>query len=342
MHRLTLVLIILVATLAGTAQVVADEDDGVRPRAVPIDPIKDFGTVAKGETLVHEFGIQNKGSAPLEVTEVRPACGCTVVEFQRTIAPGAIGRIQAAVRTDNYAGPISKSIAVFTNDAENPKLQLTVRAEVKPYIKVIPGFARFNYVKEEPIGVVAQSLWAEEGGDLAIVSVKSPYDHLEVSCREATEDELHPQGRGRQWRLEIALDPESPVGALSDYVEIEVDHPKQKTVRIPISGFVRPRQHVTPPEVDLGQLEGASLPLKRTLSFTNFISDAIELKDVETSIEGLSIAVEASARQPGHRFKLILTVGPGVPKGEFSTTIEIHTTDPLNPIVELPVKGTIL
>lgn len=341
MRRLIPILAILVLAFTAVTPVAAEGDEP-RPQAVPTEPIKDFETVPKGEVLVHEFEIKNEGDAPLEVTDVRPACGCTVASYDKTIAPGKTGKVKATVKTDHFGGPISKSIAVFTNDPENPKLQLVVKAKVQPYISILPGFARYNYVQGEPVGPITQTLWAEDGSDFKIVSLEAPYDHLKVSFREATEDEKHPRGKGRQWFLEFTLDSQSPVGALRDYVEVHMDHPQQKVAKIPISGFVRPRQHITPEKVDFGKLQGDSLPLKRVLHFTNFITDTIELTQVETGIEGLSGEVQTSDQDTGYRFRLVLTVGPNIPKGPFSSTVKIHTTDSQNPIVELPVKGTIL
>ena len=331
---------ILVAVMAGMALAAAAQDDG--PRAVPTEPIKDFEIVPKGDVIVHEFEIKNKGTAPLAVTDVRPACGCTVANYDKVIAPGATGKVKATVKTDHFTGPIAKSIAVFTNDPQNPKLQLVVKAKVQPYVSVLPGFARYNYVQGESVGTIQQTLWADDGSEVNIVSVKPPYDHLQVNYREAKEDERHPKGKGKQWLLDFTLAADSPVGALRDYVEIRIDHPKQKIAKIPISGFVRPRQHITPPKVDFGKLEGASLPLQRTLHFTNFITDTIELTEIETGIEGLSAQVVGSTRDVGYRFKLVLTLDPSMPRGDFSSTVKIHTTDEQNPIIELPVKGTIL
>lgn len=342
MRRLTPILVILVAMFSLGATVVAVEGDEKRPQAIPMEPIKDFEVVAKGELIVHEFEIRNEGTAPLELTEVRPACGCTVAEYDKVIAPGATGKVHAEVKTDNFAGPISKSIAVFTNDPDNAKIQLVVKAKIKPYIAMLPGFARYNYVQGEAVNPIYQNLWAADGSDVDVVSVKPPYPHLKVTYHEATEEELDPKGKGRQWRFEFELDPNSPVGALRDYVEIRVDHPKQKVLKIPVSGFVRPRQHITPPNVDFGKLEGTGLPLRRTLHFTNFITDTIELTKIETGIDGLSAEVREGDRDPGYRFKLILTVGPEMPKGQFSSTVKIHTTDDQNPVIELPVKGVVL
>ena len=90
------------------------------PRAVPIAPIHDFEVVAKGEVLVHDFEIRNDGDEPLLIENVRPACGCTVADFDKQIAPGQTGRIHAEMETTDFYGPISKSIAVYTSDVENP------------------------------------------------------------------------------------------------------------------------------------------------------------------------------------------------------------------------------
>ncbi|MEO1367963.1 MAG: DUF1573 domain-containing protein, partial [Acidobacteriota bacterium] len=312
------------------------------PKAVPMEPIKNFDLVAKGEPLVHAFEIRNDGDALLEITDVRPACGCTVAKFDQSIKPGEVGKIHARMDTSDFAGPISKSIAVFTNDTENPKLQLVMKAKVKPYIGLSPGFARYIYVQGEPVAPIVQTLWAQDGTDVDIVEAKSPYDHLKVSARPAVGEERSDKSNGKQWRIEIALDEDAPVGALRQYIEVVTDHPKQKQVKIPISGFVRPRQHVTPMEVDFGDLQGNALPLRRTFHFTSFITDEIELTKVETSLQGLKAEVSSSDRDPGYRFKLLVTLGPEIPKGPFDTVIKVHTTDAQNPIVEVPLRGSVL
>jgi len=312
------------------------------PKAVPIEPVKDFDIVVKGDVIVHEFLIKNDGDAPLKITDVRPSCGCTVAQFDRQIAPGKTGKVRVRVKTQDFNGPISKAVSVLTNDSENPKLQLVVKAKVQPFIAVIPGYARYNYVQGEPEGTISQTLWADDGADIKVLDIKSPQNYVKVSFHEAKEDERHEKGAERQWRVEVTLAKDAPVGALRGYVEVMLDHPKQKSVRIPVSGFVRPRQHITPEKLDLGSLQSASLPLKQSFHFTSFITEEIEITKVETGYEGLKAEVEPSEKRSGHRFKVFLTVGPEMPKGAFDGTIKFHTTDKLNPVVELPVKGTIL
>lgn len=341
MHRKPMFWIVLALLAVVATGPLAMAQDG-SPKAQPVEPIKDFETVPKGEILQHQFLIRNTGDAVLEITDVRPACGCTVADFDRSIAPGESGKVNIRMKTENFAGPIAKTVAVFTSDTDNPKIELVVKADVKPYITVLPGFARYNYVQGEPVEAIPQTIWAENGEDLEVLAAHSPHDYLKVSFREATEEERNPKGMGRQWRLVFQLSDGAPVGALRDYVTVELNHPKQKMAKIPISGFVRPRQHVTPNDADFGEVDTSMLPLQRTLHFTSFISDSIELTKVETGIEGLAAEVVPSESQPGYRFKVVLTLGEGMPKGDFASMIKIHTTDAKNPVVEVPIKGNVI
>ena len=337
MRRFTLVLLALVMVAAPMITFAEGQ-----PRAQPLEPVKDFEIVPKGNKIHHVFEIKNDGDAALELTDVKPACGCTVAEFDRLIEPGAVGQVKTTVETDNFNGPIAKTIAVFTNDPENPKIQLVVKAEIKPFLGVFPGYARYSYVQDEEMGVINQILWAEDGKDIEVLEVKSPYPHMKVVHRVATEAERKAEFPGKQWHFELHLDTQSPVGALRDYIEVTTNHPQQSSLRIPLSGFVRPRQHVTPQEIDLGVLDGGELPLKRVLAFTSFIKKGIEVTKVDTGFEALMIEANMTGRKDGHRFELKLTVDPAMPKGEFEGTIKIHITDEKNPVVEIPVKGKVI
>ncbi len=339
MRRSLIALSALALVLVPLASSVAAESG---PRAVPVEPVVDFEIVPKGEPIHHVFEIKNEGDAPLELTDVKPACGCTVAQFDRVIAPGKTGRVTIKLETANFGGPISKPVAVFTNDPANPKIQLVVKAEIRPYLGVKPGYARFIYVQGEQLRPIPQVLWADDGSDINVLDVKAPYDYIRVEYREATEEEREVDHQGKQWAFQVHLDPEAPVGALRDYVEVMTDHPKQKSMRIPISGFVRPRQHVTPQKIDFGVLDGDALPLKRVVDFTNFITKGIEVTETESGVEGLSVEVQQVGRRDGHRFKLMLTVGPEIPKGEFKSVLKLHITDDQNKIVEVPISGTIL
>ncbi|MEM8961870.1 MAG: DUF1573 domain-containing protein [Acidobacteriota bacterium] len=310
------------------------------PTATVVESIRDFEVVAKGDHLVHSFEIRNDGDQPLEITDVRPACGCTVTEYDKVIAPGATGKVHADVDTATFDGPIAKSIAVFTNDTENPKLQLVVKATVQPYLAIDPGYARFNYVQGEAMGTINELIFAPDFPELDIIDITNPFPFLLVEHRPATTEERNGDYEGNQWVVSVTINEDAPVGSLGDYIKVATNHPKQQVAMFPVSGFVRPRQHITPNELNLGSVESANLPVQRLLHVQSFAVLPIEVKSIETGHEALTTTLKTV--QEGHRFNLEVEIGPGMPKGPVNGVIKIHTTDAQNPVIEVPLRGSIL
>src|SRR6185295_10789310 len=200
-HIKTVILALCAALLVAATVLAAG-----KPKAVAVEPIKDVGVVATGEKIVNDFLIRNDGDAVLEITNVQPACGCTVAEFDKSIAPGQTGKVHAVVDTTTFNGPIAKGVSVFTNDPDTPQIELTIRAKVEPYISVKPGYARYITVQGEPLeGSIAQTLWAPDGSSIEVTGVDSPWPFLHVSFREAKPEERVGQSTGKQWRVEMML-----------------------------------------------------------------------------------------------------------------------------------------
>jgi len=97
------------------------------------------GTVVEGrDSLVKAaFKITNTGSKPLQITNVRPSCGCTVVKYDSIIAPGKTGVIEPVVNLKGMRnGHMSRTVTVVSNAASNPSLTLTIEADITPSIEV--------------------------------------------------------------------------------------------------------------------------------------------------------------------------------------------------------------
>ncbi len=99
----------------------------------------DCGTVVEGQKdqINAYFTIKNTGDALLEIENVRPGCGCTVVKFDTVVAPGKSGVIRSTVNLAGFhTGPISKFVTVISNAANNGSLRLTITAMLKPAIEL--------------------------------------------------------------------------------------------------------------------------------------------------------------------------------------------------------------
>jgi hypothetical protein len=321
--------------LPGSTALAADG----KPVAAVAEPIIDAGEVPVGQPIDVVFEIENQGDAPLRITEVRPTCGCTVAEYDDSIEPGETGRIHATIDTTSIVGANAKAIAVFTNDPDNPRFQLTVQSDVKPFLAINPGYARFTtFVREDRDQTQSQLLWAPDFEGLEITEVKSPADFVKVSYREALDTERAPDSAGKQWRIDVTLAKSAPVGPVADHVVVRTNHPQQKVVEIPVSGFVRPMVAVTPPSVNFGQVDPAESQ-EWGILVRNFGSVPLLIEDVESSVAGLDVKVESL--RDGEQYRLVFTPTAEMPKGPFQGTAEVRTNLPQQPSLSVELRGEI-
>lgn len=310
-----------------------------KPKAVAAEPIKDIGFVAKGEKAAYDFAIRNEGDAPLQIQEVRAACGCTVADYDKVIAPGQTGKVRVSVDTMTFSGAIAKGVTVFTNDPATPQMELTIRAQVEPFIKAKPGYARYLTVQgENKEGTIVQTLWTPDGSPMKIVKVESPYPFLKVEFHEAKpEERLKEVEQQQQWKVEMHLANDAPVGALTESVKIYTDNAKQKLVQIPVSGFVRPIVAVTPPIANFGQIT-ITEPLRKSINVKSFATEPIKLTGTQSSVQGIEARIEPV--EDGREYQVWVTVKPEIAKGKIDGKLFL-TTDSLKiPRIEIQLTGT--
>lgn len=96
----------------------------------------DFGKIKEeGGKVIGRFTFTNVGNEPLELTNVRPGCGCTAANYSRgQIAPGEKGFIDATYNPYNRPGAFTKNIRVTTNE---PKF--TADEKATPHMIFIKG-----------------------------------------------------------------------------------------------------------------------------------------------------------------------------------------------------------
>lgn len=309
-----------------------------KPKAVATEPIKDIGFVAKGEKAAYDFAIRNEGDAPLQIQEVRAACGCTVADYDKVIAPGQTGKVRVSVDTTTFNGAIAKGVTVFTNDPATPQMELTIRAQVEPFIKAKPGYARFITVQgETKEGTIVQTLWTPDKSPMNIVKVDSPYPFLKVEYHEAKpEERLKEISDQQQWKVEMHLSNEAPVGPLTETVKVYTDNPKQKLVQIPVSGFVRPIVAVTPPIANFGAVT-IKEPLRKSLNVKSFATELIKLTGAQSSVPGIDARIEPV--EDGREYQVWVTVSPDV-KGKIDGKLFLTTDSVKIPRIEIQLTGT--
>ncbi|MFP4013579.1 MAG: DUF1573 domain-containing protein [Chitinispirillaceae bacterium] len=99
----------------------------------------------KSESVKARFKLTNTGTSPLKIEKVRVSCGCTVVKFDSTIAPGKSSVIEPVVDIRGFrSGPMSKTVTIMSNAENSPSLMLKINARIVPVIDISETYIIFK------------------------------------------------------------------------------------------------------------------------------------------------------------------------------------------------------
>lgn len=336
--RFTLITILL--SLVGGTLLAQD----ATPRLTIIEPKKDFGTVAKGEQLDWSFILKNTGNSDLQITNVQPACGCTVAEYDKVIRPGETGRVTAHVDTTSFTGPIAKSITIRTNDPDAPTAQVTIHAIVRPFVQAHPaGFVRYNLIQGD---AEAQelTLYTEEEEPFEIIGIETPGEWVKVDYSPVPAGKRIGEGRAdaNQYSLRITVGgPTAPAGPLVDKIKVITNSKHQPEYLISLSGIIRPGYTVRPQVVNFGEV-GAGQDSARTITLTSNHKDTpgeFKVERVETTDPAVFVA-EKNETAAG-QYEVVVRIRKDARAGNAKGDLKIYTSDPASPVTTIPLVATI-
>ena len=324
----------------------ADAKQAVAPRLTIVEPVKDFGTVAKGDKLDWTFQIKNTGETDLQIIAAKPGCGCTVADFDKVIKPGATGKVTAHVDTTNFAGPIAKTVSVETNDPSTPTATLTIHATVKPYVEAAPvGFVRYNLLQGDA-ATQSITLYSEEDEPFEITKIEVPADYVKVSQSKITDDKQRvaagKEGQN-QYKLDITVGgPDAKIGPLADKVHIITNSKHQPDYFISVTGVVRPTVRLEPQTVNFGEViptDAAATRLIYVRSGNIQMPESLNVTRAESTIPGVTASVKPTANKG--EYEVTLQVAKDAKPGDLKGNVKIYTNDKINAIVVVPVNGTV-
>ena len=275
------------------------------PKVSMNDSAFDWGSVLQGEVVIHEFEIKNSGGAPLKIERVKPACGCTTVDFDKVIAPGATGKIKLKVDTKKFSGRIKKSAKVSTN-ASKADQTLTMEGDIELAIVIEPKLPRITVVRGVPIKPLTVTLKKAS---------KVPFKLNKVTCK--TEIVTLEKKEIEAGSYELMVTPKIPADSRKyHYAEIDANVTvKDKTFDLPVrvSITVKDRIEASPPSVYFSRRETEKLDKPGTPPPTK----ELKIKSLD-SAHSFNIT---GVRLQGEHFKTSLaTIIPGK---EYKLTVEL-------------------
>jgi hypothetical protein len=200
----------------------------------------DFGKVSQGKTVSHAFVFTNEGDAALVIKRVTTTCGCTaaLVSAER-VAPGQEGKIEVRFDTRGYGGQVGKLVYVESNDPNEPKKQLEVRADIEvppsPKIEIDP----YNL----DIGLLVEGEELQAGLKLmnrGEMELRAEFNHRSAQYFVAGKPASVPLkvAAGKEVEVEVRIPTMNRVGVIREYVLVKSNDPMRSTLSLYLSGYI--------------------------------------------------------------------------------------------------------
>lgn len=317
------------------------------PRLTVVEPVKDYGTVSKGDKLTWAFTVKNTGTSDLQIIAARPACGCTVAEFDKVIKPGETGKVTALVDTTAFNGPIAKAVTLETNDPVTPTATLTIHAVVKPYVEAYPaGFVRYSLLQGDA-ETQTVTIYSEEEEPFEITKIEVPGEWVKATWAKIENPAELAQGVGKQgqnqYKVNITVGgPDARVGPLAEKLRILTNSKHQPEYAISIAGVIRPPFRVEPTAMNFGEVATSDSAATRTIVVrSNDLKtpERFQVTKVESSLPAVAANVKPTANKG--EYEVTLQVAKNAKAGDVEGTVKIYTNNDVNPVVTVPVKATV-
>ncbi len=276
----------------------------------------DFGKVAPDSYMDCNFIFTNAGSDVLKIDRVHGTCKCTVPDLQKKeYAPGESGQIDVKFHAPKYQGSTTQHLTVFSNDSNNPRVQLAIKAYVELKVTVTPDQMALSLVAPDG-GASPITLESTDGKKFAVTKVESTGDIALI--------EFDPNNVSEKHILNPVVNTERLGKYLNGFIVFTLNHPHCKLIRVQYSSL---KEFDTSPSVIIIRNAVVGEIQKRTIYLTSNYNQPIEIESI-SSDKGIIKVV--SQEQTENQYKLVAEIAPPLQEGQlrvFSDTLHIKLKD---------------
>lgn len=348
--RSTLVLAAALATALALPALAAD------PGAIEVkEKSWDAGTVERGGPVQHVFVYKNVGKGDLTV-DAKPGCGCTLVEYDKIVAPGKEGKLTASMNTDNFKGPVTKSVTLTTNDPANARVVLEIKANITVPIDILPMDSISLTAKLGEVKTQELTIKSGDGKAFDVVSVKdvpglvAKIEPIVEAGAKAPAAKAGTLAAGSSsYKLTVSTKPDAAVGRTFQSLEIATSHPKAPSLKVNVSLLVQGEVEVVPERVYLqgappaaapasGQPAPAvAAPMAQTVKIRKTAGSPLKIDGVSSSDPDFATSLKTITEGREYDLEIKYTGKPG--RGMVSGQVTLKTNEPKQPTLTVPVAA---
>lgn len=289
----------------------------------------DFGKLSSGQAARHDFIFTNTGNAVLEITGVRPSCGCTTAgDWSKSVEPGKTGTIPLQFNSAGFSGMVVKTATVTCSDPATPTLTLQLSGNVWKEIDAVPQFVVLNG-SVESVTEAKASVKVVNNGDFPIgitgLDVNNPMFVAEVKTNQPGKE------------FEIAVKAVLPVNPNMTHgvITLKTTSTNVSQVQVTAMLMLHPIIATAPPQINLpsGPL---SANMTHTVAVRNSGTNMVKITEAVASDPRISVAVKET--EAGKAFNLEVNVPQGFEaKPGQNTEISVKTSHSQYPELKVPI-----
>jgi hypothetical protein len=335
----------------------------------------DFGKIKEeGGKVTGKFIFTNVGNEPLELTNVRPGCGCTAANYTKgAIAPGEKGYIEATYNPYNRPGAFNKNIRVTTNEPrflENDKAtphMIFIKGEVikrPPTEFELAGYKNGNgmmRIKEPNVAhnmmnteTVTDTFYVRNFWTKPVsIQLEKPYDYVtEVSRNFGAE--LQP---GQEGYIVLKYDAgkRNKFGQVKDDIQFKTNDSLEQTKRVFYAVNIKedfsklsakqlknaPVASVSKESVSFGEMQ-KNVTKTETFQLTNAGKNPLIIRSLGCSNSMFKVSASVMEIPAGGSADITVTFKAPGRAGNQNATIDVITNAPANSVISVPVTAKVL
>ena len=289
----------------------------------------DFGRLSSGQSARHDFIFTNAGTSVLEITGVRPSCGCTTAgEWSKTVEPGKTGTISLQFNSAGFSGMVVKTATVTCNDPVTPSLTLQLSGNVWKEIDAIPQFAVLNGTSESLADAKATIKIVNNG--------EKPLDILGFEGNNAMfVGDLKTNQPGKEFELFVKVVPPLNPTMTHGVFTLKTTSTNVPQVQVTAMLMLQPVIAVAPPQITLPP-PPVNNGFVHTVNIRNSSTNAVKLS--EPVVNDSRIAATMKETEAGKVFNLDVTIPQGFEaKAGQNIEVVVKTTHPQFPELKIPI-----
>jgi hypothetical protein len=300
-----------------------------------------FDAMAPNEERTHKFKVKNTGEAQLQLAKGRYQCKCTMPTMKKgeflKVEPGEETEIEMTWKPLAPDEMFMKTIEIWTNDPDHPKLTFTVQGSVIPHIMPDPSSYSLGLTRNEKGGTFEGYLVSRTDG-FEIVETSSDNPLITATVEPVATEAFPKEMKDAKtvFRVKGTLAPSDKVGPVNGMLTFKTNLEAHKEVVCGVNAQLMGPFSIlgfgwdqTKTSLDLERVDVAKGAVKHFAWFVPKGDHPLEITSMKSEPNFGAIKVtkdETFTAADREKYDLAVEVLPGAPKGEWNLSRPIVVT----------------